>query len=356
MKRKFLSNLSILGLMTIIVSFIACNNGTNSNSNNKPSEDSSSSDNIGQIMGFVLDNRCEPVDNAKITFGNKQRKSDSKGVFIFDEISINDTDVAIATDTINTTFTVTAEKEGYLYATIPVIFVSYKKMETTGATAYLQDLINLYTTYADLLNVYTTTVSNTDVTITGQITDAIPSKVSPIYTNDDEVFLSLINAITSIEYKFRIAEFHKYFLSTLPYSTMIPLDASLSGQVRLCLITDYLVGRYEFCTTTSYPPIHVTYQPTNDSNANYSWTTTVDINGNFSFSKLPSGVSVSISIDPFLEHLNGTPYVFSSESSNLVIENSQAGTTMSATQNTIALDAINGQKSVVYWLFAQRFN
>ena len=93
--------------------------------------------------------------------------------------------------------------------------------------------------------------------------------------------------------------------------------------------------------------------------ANYHWDATLDETGRFKFEGLPSGVPVTFSIDSFVETIGSNVYVFSSESSDLIVENSQAENVFAGidstagTPATVTLDTISGQKSAVFMLYAQ---
>jgi hypothetical protein len=366
MKRKF-SVLLITALFMVSTVFMACSNGTSSES---PAS-SGSSVGKGQVMGAVLDNRGEPVEGALITLGNKQVKTNSGGEFVIPDVSINDVkkvmkdaNGAIASNVTDDTaaFTLTAKKEGYLSATIPAVYVTYQDIETAGSAAYIADLKDLYGKYTTLIQAYATAVQNAggqnkDVTITGQTTDVVTTTTTSTSSNADTVFKPLSDAIASLKDKINVRDFNKEFLSTFTVTNLIPLDASFAGTVKLNLTakTDKTtVVSEKTYKPTSAPVVHITYKPVAGNDANYSWDTTVDENGNFKFDKcLPSGVSVAVTIDSFCENISGTDYVFSSESSVLIVENSNADTTMAATPTAIALDTINGQKSVVYMLYAQ---
>ncbi|MBO4859665.1 MAG: hypothetical protein J5527_14220 [Treponema sp.] len=372
--KKRVSVLLFTALFLASTVFMACSNGTSGAAESNYSANSAGQ---GYVMGYVLDNRGSPVEGATVTLGTKQVKTNSGGEFVIENVAVNDLVAAgltTATSKVSkTNFFLTAtkkDKDGkdlYLPAKSAAIYVTYAEAESAASDAYITELNALVAEYSAILKAYADALKNgaasTDVTITGQTTDVVTTTTTSKTTDADGVFKVLADAIASLKDKINNREFTKDFYSDFAEFTMIPLDASFAGSVKLNLTAktkNTTIISEKTYIPTSAPVVHATYKPTAANAANYHWDATVDETGRFKFEGLPSGVNVYFSIDSFIENVSGTDYVFSSESSELMIENSSAAgvfevvaTTPTATPSAVSMDTINGQKSAVFMLYAQ---
>lgn len=371
--KKRVSVLLFTALFLVSTVFMACSNGTSGAAENNYSANSVGQ---GQVMGYVLDNRGSPVEGATVTLGTKQVKTNSGGEFVIENVAVNDLTAAglTATAVTKTNFFLTAtkkDKDGkdlYLPAKSPAIYVTYAEKETAASDAYIKELNALVSEYSALLKAYASALQaggamNTDINVSAITDTAEMTNTKTTYSDADVVFKVIADAITSLKDKINNRQFTKDFYSDFAEFTMIPLDASFAGTVKLNLTAktkNTTIISEKTYIPTSAPVVHATYKPTAGNAANYHWDATVDETGRFKFEGLPSGVDVYFSIDSFIENVSGTDYVFSSESSELMIENSSAAgvfevvaTTPTATPTKVSMDTINGQKSAVFMLYAQ---
>ena len=366
--KKRVSVLLFTALFLASTVFMACSNGTSGAAENNYSANSVGQ---GQVMGYVLDNRGSPVEGATVTLGTKQVKTNSGGEFVIENVAVNDLVAAgltSATSAVSkTNFFLTAtkkDKDGkdlYLPAKSAAIYVTYAEAESAASDAYITELNALVAEYSAILKAYADALKNgaasTDVTITGQTTDVVTTTTTSKTTDADGVFKVLADAIASLKDKINNREFTKDFYSDFAEFTMIPLDASFAGSVKLNLTaktSKTTIISEKTYIPASAPVVHATYKPDSTKAPNYSWDAVVDETGHFKFEGLPSGVDVYFSIDSFYEKINSAEYVFSSESSDLMIENSQAEgvfnvsaattTTTAGTPVAVSMDTINGQK------------
>lgn len=372
--KKLITVFAIATLFMVSTVFMACNHG------NSPSESSESVPKTdatlgtGQVMGYVLDNRGTPVEGATVTLGAKQVKTNSGGEFVIPDVYVNDTSLVTAgasviAGTSTTAYTLTATKDGYLPAKVTGVFVTYEEIQTNKAAAYATALAALEADYKALLTSYAAALgtgsASTATAVTAQSDDTISTVTQSTTTNADEVYKTIADAMAALLAEYGKDEYYTNYFATFASATMIPCDASFAGSIKLNLTTK---GASEISATTyvptSKPTVVVTYKPTSGSDANYRFEAQADENGYFKFDKcLPSGVSVQLSIDSFFEKIgegdDAPVYVFSSESSDLMIENSSAGILSTVTTGTaaaptaISMDSINGQKSAVFMLYAQ---
>lgn len=369
--KKLITVFAIATLFMFSTVFTSCGGGAG-----KPSEDTYDVGNpgtigTGQVVGMVLDNRGAPVEGATVTLGAKQVKTNSGGEFVIPDVSLNDNALIQRTASSlanKTAYVCTVTKDGYIPAQITGVYVGYEETQTKASTLYSTALAGLVADYNGLLNTYATALgtgaASTTTAIGTQTGDTVTTTTTATETNADEVFGKIAEALAW--YKDQLEkgiavdkQFYSTFAST---TTMIPCDASFAGTIKLNLTTK---GASEISATTyvptSKPTVVATYKP-NNASPNYRFEAQADENGYFKFDKcLPSGVNISFSIDSFSETIgegeNAVVYVFSSESSDLMIENSGATTVFSSSATTaptaFAMDSINQQKSAVFMLYAQ---
>ena len=364
MKKSLAMLFSVLFLLSTV--FMACSNGNTDNVGEANKGPSTTALGTGQIMGYVLDNRGAPVEGATVTLGTKTAKTNAGGEFVITDVSVNDANLittgsSVKTGTLGTGYTLTAVKEGYIPAKVSGVFITYEEIQTDEAAAYKKALDGLQTTYKDLLTSYAnataTGSSTTDTTVTGNTADTVTTTTTSTSTSAEEVFKKIADAIAGLVAKYGEDSYYTNYFSSFANATMIPCDASFAGSVKLNTTTK---GASEISGKTYKPSarekaVVATYLPTNGSNANYHWYADIDENGYFKFdSCLPSGVNVTFSLDSFFETIEGKEYVFSSESADLIIENSGATNVFASTgSNSLAMNAVNGQKSAVFMLYAQ---
>ena len=134
MKKRLISLLSVAILLVSSV-FIGCKNET-SDGVKAPDLYAEKTAPQGYVMGYVVDNRGEPVSGATVALGSKTATTTASGEFKITGVDVNDTklmanqfnttagapDSALTsggTQVTNNAYAVTVTKKGYLSAIVP---------------------------------------------------------------------------------------------------------------------------------------------------------------------------------------------------------------------------------------------
>lgn len=269
--KKFLALLA--GALVLFASafFISCSND----------DDDGDDGTVGQIVGYVLDNKGEPVEGATIALGTQLTQSNVNGVFTLNKVAANK-----APFNPSDTYTLLVTKDGYLPTTIPNVIVLSKFNYN-----YKEKLDALMKIYIGM-NQGETGLS-TQETLAAAF-EALPAS----YTTDTST------------------------LSTFASAELIPLDASFEGTVKLNTMPKgaTILGEEKLREGVK---VRARYAGTSTT-ADYSDETTTDAKGAFKFENLPSGVPITLEIDAFLYNYNGNDCYYSSESADYI--GNQTGT------------------------------
>ena len=414
MKKRLISLLSVAILLASSV-LIGCKNETSGGS--KPDLYETKAAPTGYVMGYVVDNRGEPVSGATVTLGNKTATTNGGGQFKITGVDPNDlkklgkyyvatgdsqgpastadTNFDTNLKTGSTAYSVTVTKKGYLSATVPAIYVAYQETETGAAKAYQEMITQLEGDFSTMLDDYvkqdavtgtntttTTGSSSTTTTTTATNGDSVINNTVTTSSNADEVMKIIAKAMAALSEDSANYAAYTEFFSTFAKAVMIPCDASFSGKIELQLKTKDATT-YD---ATTYAPasgkaiVRASYKPaipagsttgyigagntaiSNTTVSAYTWEAKVGKDGKFPFEGLPSGVSVKFSVDTFFETINTKEYVFSSESAEMKITNNKTIPTATPNNpadltdvlaNGVTLEGADNGKSCVFILYAQ---
>ncbi|MBP5603205.1 MAG: carboxypeptidase regulatory-like domain-containing protein [Treponema sp.] len=375
MKKRLVSLLSVAILLASSV-LIGCKNETSEGAT-APELYSEKAAPTGYVMGYVVDNRGEPVKDATVTLGNKTATTNAGGEFQITGVSANDlkklsnyyptgtqatpagsTSATSATTDLtgsSTAYAITATKKGYLSAVVPAIYVASQETETEAAKNYKSMLSDLSKQFNAILGAYagatattgtngaSTGLGTTTTSTTSSNGDSVIDKTVTTTSNAEDVMKIIAKAMADLADEAAYDATYREFYSTFAKAVLIPLDASFSGKIELQLKTKDATT-YDATTyvPTSKPVVRASYTPaipagnsgvntgylgagnqilSNTAAGTYTYTAQVDQNGKFTFEGLPSGVPLSFSVDSFFETVNDKEYIFSSESAELKITN-----------------------------------
>ncbi|MBB5225170.1 carboxypeptidase-like regulatory domain-containing protein [Treponema ruminis] len=319
--KKLLRLISVATMLLAATSFMACSSDDDDDSGAR----SASEHARGAIVGVVLDNRGEPVEGATVTLGNKTASTNRGGEFILENVDVNDPTVKAVQTTASTSgtlvpatstnvpttgttyaYTLTVTKNDYISALIKGVYVS--SAENIGGIEDAR-LSALKDQYATILNSYATAVG------TGSIVASATGDGygATIKDNEDKsaTMTTVANALKEIQKLY--SELGTTYSSTWAEGTLIPLNASLSGKLKL----NPSPATAEVFSETTYPApkdtvVTVTYKSA-DSNAPYTFDSKTDAEGNFKFEKLPSGVPLSINVEGFTAKAGEVEAYFSTD-------------------------------------------
>lgn len=328
--KKIVSLLCAAAMLVGSLAFVGCQNGASANANNSGSVKAAGT---GVVMGYVLDNRGEPVEGATVTLGGSITTTNVGGEFVLSDVPVNVDTAKTATFQ----YSVTAKKDGYLSAVIPAIAVSYEESQSLETKDYFAALKELSGYYKGILEKYADKagLTSTQTNVLNPNNDLDTGDFVITTTNEgsgkDNVMQTLANAIKDLERLYNDGNYYTQFYSTFGKAVLIPCDATFKGKVRVTTkVKGSTVYSEDLFVPTSKPVVRVSYTTTSaavENNKNdYTWKAEVDDKGFFSFEKLPSGVELSVSIDSFYETKDDVEYVWSSASGDIIAENSGAET------------------------------
>ena len=388
--KKLLRLISVATMLLAATTFMACSSDDDDDDSGARSVSARTS---GSVVGVVLDNKGAPVDGATVTLGGKTAKTNNGGQFEITGVNPNDKSLITARKTNTTTstatdgadggslktesaetalsatassvangetaYTLTVTKDGYLPGTISGVYVTYTETEEQEVTRANALLHGLQYDYQDVLKAYAATLSNatatgsTATTTTTATEDTTATTTTQTGSDADRVFKDLSEAISALKNMYKTGSYTEYFSTFGKSSALIPLDATLKGSLMLNLTskegTTWAETTYK---PTSKPTVHVTYKPTNSTDG-YTWHAQADENGIFEFKEsLPSGVSLTISVDSFQETIESNAYWFSSESMIVLVDNSGAESNGGVKTVTLGSKDVNSE-TYRFLLFAQ---
>ncbi|WP_294427532.1 carboxypeptidase-like regulatory domain-containing protein [uncultured Treponema sp.] len=315
-------------------------------------DDDSKSSSTGLIVGYVLDNKGEPVEGATVTLGNKTTTTNKGGEYELTGITANDLKlVNIENDYVSkptgtqstavtsTAYKLTVTKEGYLPALTKGIYVTHDQVNRSAAE--LAALQSLQTNYTAIVTAYAnkvaTTTNTTSIASTTAGTDATALLTS---TNSAEAIETIANALAGLKDMYAGMDYETEWFNDFAESFLIPLDAKLSGSIKLT--TSAKAGDKDVFAATTFlpttsPKVKLTVKNATvaGATANETFEATVDAEGKFSFEKLPSGVALKLEIEAFEETKDNKICHFSSESFANLLE----GSTYTKATDTINLDS-----------------
>ena len=322
--KKLLRLISVATMLLAATTFMACSSDDDDDSGAR----SASEHARGAIVGVVLDNRGEPVDGATVTLGNKTASTGRGGEFVLENVDVNDPTVKAVQTTVSTSgtlvpatstnvstgtgatatyaYTLTVTKNDYISALIKGVYVT--SAENIGGIEDAR-LSVLKDQYATILNSYAAAVG------TGSIVASATGDGygATIKDNEDKsaTMTTVANALKEIQKLY--SELGTTYSSTWAEGTLIPLNASLSGKLKL----NPSPATAEVFSETTYPApkdtvVTVTYKSA-DSNAPYTFDSKTDAEGNFKFEKLPSGVPLSINVEGFTAKAGEVEAYFSTD-------------------------------------------
>lgn len=328
--KKIVSLLCAAAMLVGSLALVGCQNGTSASDGNARSAQTAGT---GVVMGYVLDNRGEPVEGATVTLGGSITTTNAGGEFVLSGVPVNvDTN-----KTATFQYSVTAKKDGYLSAVIPAIAVSYEESQSLETKDYFAALKELSGYYKGILEEYAKKagLTSTQTNVLNPNNDLDTGDFVITTTNEgsgkDNVMQTLANAIKDLERLYSDGDYYTQFYSTFGKAVLIPCDATFKGKVRVTTkVKGSTVYSEDLFVPASKPVVRVSYTTASaavENNKNdYTWKAEVDDKGFFSFEKLPSGVELSVSIDSFYETKNDVEYVWSSASGEIIAENSGAET------------------------------
>ncbi|WP_294429271.1 hypothetical protein [uncultured Treponema sp.] len=361
--KKILALMAGVALLFTSTMFTSCSDSDDDSS----SSGSSSANKTGSIVGVVLDNKGEPVEGATVTLGSKTATTNYGGEFEIKDVAVNDAALVTAgssvlpttgstTDTRTTAYTLTAKKDGYLSSKVTGIYVTYKEKEAAKSKDYQDALRGALTNdYATILDDYAQNTTNSTQAATTIVGTAAGTDVgysqTTTNTNDISGVMTIIaNALKDLESLYKDSEWSVENYADFASAALIPCDASFTGSVKLNLSpiesqTGYSEKTY---IPTSEPTVRMSYTSgTND----YVFTAKVAKDGTFKFEKLPSGVTLKLTVDAFIEKIEDTQYYFSGTAADYILDN-----TTTSEQNGTNIKLGSGdanEKSCVLMLHAQ---
>lgn len=328
--KKIVSLLCAAAMLVGSLALVGCQNGTSAGDGNARSAQTAGT---GVVMGYVLDNRGEPVEGATVTLGGNVATTNVGGEFVLSGVPVNVDTAKTATFQ----YSVTAKKDGYLSAVIPAIAVSYEESQSLETKDYFAALKELSGYYKGILEEYAKKagLTSTQTNVLNPNNDLDTGDFVITTTNEgsgkDNVMQTLANAIKDLEKLYSDGDYYTQFYSTFGKAVLIPCDATFKGKVRVTTkVKGSTVLPADLFVPASKPVVRVSYTTTSAAVENgkndYTWKAEVDDKGFFSFEKLPSGVELSVSIDSFYETKDDVEYVWSSASGDIIAENSGAET------------------------------
>lgn len=355
--KKIVSLLCAAAMLVGSLVFVGCPNGTSAGDGNARSAQTAGT---GVVMGYVLDNRGEPVEGATVTLGGSVTTTNAGGEFVLSGVPVNvDTN-----KTATFQYSVTAKKDGYLSAVIPAIAVSYEESQSLETKDYFAALKELSGYYKGILEKYADKagLTSTQTNVLNPNNDLDTGDFVITTTNEgsgkDNVMQTLANAIKDLEKLYSDGDYYTQFYSTFGKAVLIPCDATFKGKVRVTTkVKGSTVLPADLFVPASKPVVRVSYTTTSAAvetgKNDYTWKAEVDDKGFFSFEKLPSGVELSVSIDSFYETKDDVEYVWSSASCDIIAENSGAEGNAGAINKVKLGSADSNENTYSFILYAQ---
>ena len=373
--KKLLRLISVATMLLAATSFMACSSDDDDDSGAR----SASEHARGALVGVVLDNRGEPVEGATVTLGNKTASTNRGGEFVLENVDVNDpkvkniqtaigsgssTTITTGTGTSATTtkitpadsklepaaatssaatnanyaYTLTVTKDGYISGLVDSMYVTSAEDIGGIEDARLSALRN---EYAKILEEYAKAVGQSSaLTSTGDVIGATLRD-----TEDKSATMTTVaGALKEIQKLY--SELGTTYSSTWASTKLIPLNASLKGTLKL----NPSPATAEVFSPTTYTPskgtkVTVTYKGNGD--ANYTYKAETDENGNFSFEKLPSGVTLGLSVEGFTDKAGDVTAYFSTDFGPAVKTTSGTTTTTSPKYRTNAAEILNNSSATL---------
>ena len=345
--KKLLRLISVATMLLAATTFMACS----SDDDDDDSGARSASEHArGSLVGVVLDNRGEPVEGATVTLGNKTASTNRGGEFVLENVDVNDpkvkaiqTKVGSGSSTTTTTgsttttttaadsklepsegtssaasnanyaYTLTVTKDGYISGLVESMYVTSAENIGGIEDARLSALRN---EYAKILEEYAKAVGTSSaLTSTGDVIGATLKD-----TEDKSATMTTVaGALKEIQKLY--SELGTTYSSTWASGKLIPLNASLKGTLKL----NPSPATAEVFNATTYTPskgtkVTVTYNR-GTGYSNYTYKAETDENGNFSFEKLPSGVTLGLSVEGFTDKAGDVTAYFSTDFGPTVTNN-----------------------------------
>ena len=364
--KKLLRLISVATILLAATSFMACS----SDDDDDDSGVRSASEHArGSLVGVVLDNRGEPVEGATVTLGNKTASTNRGGEFVLENVDVNDpkvkaiqtsvagsgstTTTATAADSkleptaasssagnnANYAYTLTVTKDGYISGLVESMYVTSAENIGGIEDARLSALRN---EYAKILEEYAKAVgTSTALASTGDVIGATLRD-----TEDKSATMTTVaGALKEIQKLY--SELGTTYSSTWASGKLIPLNASLKGTLKL----NPSPATAEVFNATTYTPskgtkVTVTYKR-GDGYSNYTYKAETDENGNFSFEKLPSGVTLGLSVEGFTDKAGDVTAYFSTDIGTTVTTTSGTTTTTSVKYRTNAAEILNNSSATL---------
>ncbi|MBB5227049.1 carboxypeptidase regulatory-like domain-containing protein [Treponema ruminis] len=369
--KKLLRLISVATMLLAATSFMACSSDDDDDSGAR----SASEHARGAIVGVVLDNRGEPVEGATVTLGNKTASTNRGGEFVLENVDVNDPKVkaiqtgigsgSSTTTTTGSTTTITTAADSKLEpgaATAPTTSLSYAYTLSVTKDGYISGLVDgIYVTsaeniggiedarlsalrneYAKILEEYAKAVgTSTALASTGDVIGATLRD-----TEDKSATMTTVaGALKEIQKLY--SELGTTYSSTWASAKLIPLNASLKGTLKL----NPSPATAEVFNATTYTPskgtkVTVTYNR-GTGYSNYTYKAETDENGNFSFEKLPSGVTLGLSVEGFTDKAGDVTAYFSTDVGPTVTTGTGNNATTSPKYHTNAAEILNNSSATL---------
>lgn len=331
--KKLWRTAGVVALAAMAFFAVSCSDDDDDSS----SSSSSSKDyGSGTVVGYVLDNKGSPVQGATVTLANNTATTNAGGEFEITGVSSNDS---------TNTYSVTVKKDGYIPTTVTGIEVTYSETLTDETAKKVAELEALQATYKSILEEYAKNAASasTEVTSVSGGAAAVTSSTKE-GTVDAATMKEIATALTEIQDFFEELDYKTDWNSTFAAATLVPLDASLKGTVKINTKAKAAATLSEATATTARPTIKAVYTPATAGTAPYAYETTAANDGTFSFTKLPSGVNLSLEVEGFAV---GNAW-YSTDSADLILDGS------SADLNSVNLEGnVSNTSAYVIQLYAQ---
>lgn len=307
--KKLWRTAGVIALAAMAFFAVSCSDDDDDSS----SSSSSSKDyGTGTVVGYVLDNKGSPVQGATATLGNNTATTNAGGEF---EIT------GVSSTSGTNTYSVTVKKDGYIPTTVTGIEVTYSETLTDETSKKVAELEALQATYKSILEAYAENAASasTEVTSVSGGAAAVTSSTTES-TVDAATMKEIATALTEIQDFFENLDYKTDWNSTFAEATLVPLDASLKGTVKINTKAKAAATLSEAVATTAKPTVKAVYTPSTTGTAPYAYETTAAADGTFSFTKLPSGVDLSLEVEGFAV---GDAW-YSTDSADLILDGSSA--------------------------------
>lgn len=306
--KKFWRTAGVIALAAMAFFAVSCSDDDDDSS----SSSSASKDyGTGTVVGYVLDNKGSPVQGATVTLANSTATTNAGGEFEITGVSSNGS---------STAYTVTVKKDGYIPTTVTGIEVTYSETLTDETAKQVAELEALQATYKSILEAYAENAASASTEVTSVSGGAAAVTSSTTESSVDAATMKEIaTALTEIQNFFENLDYKSDWSSTFASATLIPLDASLKGTVKINTKAKGAATLSEATATTAKPTVKAVYKPTG-SDGSYAYEATAAADGTFSFTNLPSGVDLSLKVEGFAVD----DAWYSTDSAELILDGSTA--------------------------------